>query len=322
MKKIFTFLAAAVCSLTVFATDYTDTLVVTVNGESVGQNATISVTPYATDSDGNVESYTLSLKNFVLDMDGQQMGIGNITLEDCYGLKTNRGTILDEVATVNIEAGDDPNVSFWLGPLLSQQLGGVPITLRAAFTEDSLLAVIDIDLSSSLQQIINVRFSTPKPEETYTGAISSVKLGDNELTGEEITVEAEADENLTGVKFFVAEAEFPQMPTKEDFTVTTVANYPYVGFDINNSEDFDLPATAQRESDYIAVIVSYAADLSGAECWFVHVKQTSGINGVETDDNNVEKIYSVGGQRTNNMQKGQVYILKNSNGKTRKVVNK
>ena len=59
MKRLFTFLTIAIAALTVQATDYTDKLLVVVNGKSSVQDATISVT-----KNGNL--YDLNLKNFIL----------------------------------------------------------------------------------------------------------------------------------------------------------------------------------------------------------------------------------------------------------------
>lgn len=149
MRKIFTFIALSMMSLTVMATDYTDTLVVTVDGQSVYQHATISLNEQ---SDG---AYTLSLKNFTLDNEGSPTGVGTISLPDCEPLQTDRGLIFNEEVNITIEEGDDPSVDFWLGPMI----GEVPISLRAALVGDKLQAVIDININLEfMHQIINVRF--------------------------------------------------------------------------------------------------------------------------------------------------------------------
>ena len=84
MKKLLTFISLALCSLTAMANDYTDKLTVTVNGESMEQQATITITQQ---SDGK---YTFSLNNFCLesvDDDGtvSRLGVGNIVLADREG---------------------------------------------------------------------------------------------------------------------------------------------------------------------------------------------------------------------------------------------
>ena len=162
MRKIFTFIALSMMSLTAMATDYTDTLVVTVNGKSVYQHATISLNEQ---SDG---AYTLSLKNFTLDNDGSPMGVGTISLPDCEPLQTDRGLIFNEEVNITIEEGDDPSVDFWLGPMI----GEVPISLRAALVGDKLQAVIDINLEF-MHQIINVRFG--EGYQLFNGTFESFK---------------------------------------------------------------------------------------------------------------------------------------------------
>lgn len=148
MKRIITLLVSVITTLSALATDYTDQLEVIVNGESATQNATISVTKQ---DDGK---YTLSLKNFVLQSDDQTMGIGNITLTDIEGVEKDGVTTIKINKSINITEGDDTSVGMWMGPML----GPVPINTVAELRGDKLYVVIDIDMMSSLQQIIKVVF--------------------------------------------------------------------------------------------------------------------------------------------------------------------
>jgi len=148
MKRIITLLVSVITTLSALATDYTDQLEVIVNGESAIQNATISVTKQ---DDGK---YTLSLKNFVLQSDDQTMGIGNITLTDIEGVEKDGVTTIKINKSINITEGDDTLVGMWMGPML----GAVPINTVAELRGDKLYVVIDIDMMSSLQQIIKVVF--------------------------------------------------------------------------------------------------------------------------------------------------------------------
>ena len=148
MKRIITLLVSVITTLSALATDYTDQLEVIVNGESATQNATISVTKQ---DDGK---YTLSLKNFVLQSDDQTMGIGNITLTDIEGVEKDGVTTIKINKSINITEGDDTSVGMWMGPML----GAVPINTIAELRGDKLYVVIDIDMMSSLQQIIKVVF--------------------------------------------------------------------------------------------------------------------------------------------------------------------
>lgn len=148
MKRIITLLVSVITTLSALATDYTDQLEVIVNGESATQNATISVTKQ---DDGK---YTLNLKNFVLQSDDQTMGIGNITLTDIEGVEKDGVTTIKINKSINITEGDDTSVGMWMGPML----GAVPINTVAELRGDKLYVVIDIDMMSSLQQIIKVVF--------------------------------------------------------------------------------------------------------------------------------------------------------------------
>ena len=162
MKKIFTFIALSMMSLAAMATEYTDTIAVTINGQGGYQSATIDLTEQ---EDG---TYTLSLKNFVLISEGVPLGIGTITLPGCEPTKTDRGILFDEDVTITIAEGDDPSVELWTGPMI----GDVPIALRAALVGDKLQAVIDINLEF-MHQIVNVRFG--EGYQLFNGTFESFK---------------------------------------------------------------------------------------------------------------------------------------------------
>ena len=170
MKKLLTFISLALCSLTAFANDYTDKLTVTVNGESMEQQATITITQQ---SDGK---YTLSLNNFCLesvDDDGtvSRMGVGNIVLADREGTTQDGITSISYDDIITITEGDDPSIDFWMGPMI----GAVPINMVARFNDTQLYCEIYIDLMSLLGQKIEVVFGTePEPvveEEVLTDPV-------------------------------------------------------------------------------------------------------------------------------------------------------
>ena len=170
MKKLLTFISLALCSLTAFANDYTDKLTVTVNGESMEQQATITITQQ---SDGK---YTFSLNNFCLesvDDDGtvSRMGVGNIVLADREGTTQDGITSISYDDIITITEGDDPSIDFWMGPMI----GAVPINMVARFNDTQLYCEIYIDLMSLLGQKIEVVFGTePEPvveEEVLTDPV-------------------------------------------------------------------------------------------------------------------------------------------------------
>lgn len=147
MKKIFTFIAALALSVGAFATDYTDSLVVTVNGVSSGQKATISLEQ---NSDG---TYNFSLKNFILNASGQLMPIGNINLDNVEGTTVDGVTTLNVDRDITIANGDQAGVTYWMGSML----GTVPVRMIAELRGSKLYTVINIYMKD-LKQDIKVVF--------------------------------------------------------------------------------------------------------------------------------------------------------------------
>ncbi len=143
MKKLFLTLTLALATVAAWATDYTGTLTVTVNGTSANTESTINVV------DNGNDSYTLSINNFVL----EGIPVGNIVLTTT-GTKQDEATILKANQNVTITEGEGDG---WIGP----QLGEVPINMTAIFKDGAMFTNIDIYLAL-LQQIINVQFTSNK----------------------------------------------------------------------------------------------------------------------------------------------------------------
>lgn len=95
MKKIFTLIVVSfVMAISAFATDYTDTLRVTVDGkESTPQKTTINVT---TNSDG---TYNFLLKDFSFG----GMKIGDIKMDNVKAKKENGVTSLEDTQEISIK---------------------------------------------------------------------------------------------------------------------------------------------------------------------------------------------------------------------------
>lgn len=145
MKKTLLSLALALLSsLSMSAKDYIDTLVVTVNGTSTRQTATISVDK---NPDG---TYNFNLKNFMLKAGEQAIGIGNITLNNLKAAKSDKGDVVTTSQNINITAGDDPKVSNWIGP----RLGNIPLDLKLLVNDEKLYTLIGIDMKMLNQKIL------------------------------------------------------------------------------------------------------------------------------------------------------------------------
>ena len=148
MKKTLLSLALALLSsLSMSAKDYPDKLVVTVNGLSTQQNATISVDK---NDDG---TYNFNLKNFMLKAGEQTMSIGNITLNNLKAAKSNKGDVVTFNDSIKIENGDDPTIT-WVGPSLPK----IPLKLKLLVNEEKLYTLIDIDMQKTMGQTIHVTF--------------------------------------------------------------------------------------------------------------------------------------------------------------------
>ncbi|MDY5543816.1 MAG: calycin-like domain-containing protein [Bacteroidaceae bacterium] len=132
---------------------YTDNLVVTINDESTDPQPTSIL--FTDNGDGTCN---FALNNFCLGSGEDAIGVGNISLENLV-LAENKGfSIFTYNGIINITKGDDPNIPAdeWLGPML----GDVPLVLKGEVNDDKLYVSIDIDMTSTLDQMIYVKFGT------------------------------------------------------------------------------------------------------------------------------------------------------------------
>lgn len=128
-------------------TDYSDNLVVVINGENtLPQETTINVSKL---SDG---SYTLSLNDFMLVAGEDILPVGNIVLEGLTATEENGTISFSTNQSILIQPGSSEED--WFGPML----GDVPISLAATIQGGKMKCEIDIDMTGSLGQVINVYF--------------------------------------------------------------------------------------------------------------------------------------------------------------------
>lgn len=167
-KTLLTFCLSlcALCGMAQTQTNYNEKLVVTINEVS-----TDSIPAAITVIDNGDGTCDFSLKNFMLVGEDAPMPIGNVDLK---GVKMET---IDGISTIStnqsiiIQPGDDPNYneSQWLGPMLEE----VPIVLTGKLTATALYANIDIDMTESLEQVINVVVGQ---EKNITAGINGVKV--------------------------------------------------------------------------------------------------------------------------------------------------
>ena len=133
---------------------YEDDLVVTINEKtSAPQRTTINL-------DEKIDgTYTLSLNNFQL-TDGEDLiPVGNIVLHNITTEEVNG--VQNFAVKQDIVITDGSFEADWLGSML----GNVPVDLTGKMTEYKLYCNIDIDMTATLAQIINVKFGN----ESLTG---------------------------------------------------------------------------------------------------------------------------------------------------------
>lgn len=155
MKKIFTTLSlccALGMGLETQATEYTDQLEVVINNQLASQSTDqISVSK---NEDG---TYTLTLKNFILNSGDEVIPVGTINIASVsateFGTNNVRLAFADKIT---IENGDSDGVSEWLGPNLEE----VPVDIVGfIYGDGKFYANININMAS-LGQVISVNFGT------------------------------------------------------------------------------------------------------------------------------------------------------------------
>lgn len=145
MRKISTLLLVAVTAIAVHATDYNVPITVTVNGVSSDQTGVITIVE-------NNGLYDLTLKNFMLQSEGGPMGVGNVELTEIKPYQDGATTLLAASKQVTITDGDDPSIQVWMAGMLPP----VNVILRGKIEGDRLRCYLDIDMTESLQQVIQV----------------------------------------------------------------------------------------------------------------------------------------------------------------------
>ena len=167
MKKVLLTMFMAVTTFVAMAqtTNYTDNLVVTINGTSnEPQKTDITV------EQNNDGTYTLSLNKFILISGEDIMPVGNIVLENIVVTEENGIKSFTVERNIIITAGDE-NEGDWIGPMLEE----VPVSLTGKMDDEKLYCTIDIDMSAMIGQVINVVFG----DDNFSNNANSVKYTDN-----------------------------------------------------------------------------------------------------------------------------------------------
>ena len=145
MRKLFTLLFVGITAIAAYATDYNVPITVTVNDVTSEQSAVLTVAE-------NGGLYDITLKNFILQSEDGPMGVGNVELKGIQPYQDGNATLLFSSDEVTITDGDDPSVSVWMASMLPP----VKVLLRGKIEGDHLRCYLDIDLTESLSQVIQV----------------------------------------------------------------------------------------------------------------------------------------------------------------------
>ena len=124
-----------------------DPLYVTVNGAKSGP---FSATVYVTENADNTINFTL--KNFVLENDGDVMPVGNVKVMDIPVTKSEGKTSFTANQIITIEDGDDPSYPYWAGPML----GNIPLEMTGSYDDEHLKVNINIPLSDEMQVYVEL----------------------------------------------------------------------------------------------------------------------------------------------------------------------
>lgn len=192
MKKTLLLAAFGIFSLAGFAQTsktYTDDLIVTINDQSTpAQKANID---FVNHEDGTCD---FVLKNFCL---GEgDVYVGNIELKNVNLVSGDSYNTFETNQTIKILPGDDPNQE-WIGPLLPD----VPVDMQGKINEDQLYCTIDIDMMSTLQQIIKVTFGKDITTGITHVSVTAEKLVDvYTLNGALLRSRVSSDNALNGLQ--------------------------------------------------------------------------------------------------------------------------
>ena len=168
MKKLLLVISCVFTVLTAFAESkvYNEQLVVTINGQSSAPQMT-----GVTVVDNGNGTINFELKNFFLSDGENNIPVGNIVMENLAVTQGEDG--LGHIAfdgSITIQPGDMAGVDYWVGP----SIGEIPMKLEGKLNESKLYVTIDIDMQSTLGQIVYVQLGTDDFKDDSGDAISNI----------------------------------------------------------------------------------------------------------------------------------------------------
>lgn len=168
MKKTLLFISFILFSLVSSAQlvkSYTEDIVVTRDGVTFPKNTSTFIVEQQGDG-----KFKCTLKNFVLTIDGDEMPVGTIVIEDVEAVENDGFVSFEKKADIRIQDGDDPDVSFWAGPAI----GKVPVNMKGRLNDEHVYATIDIRIRILLfTQVVHVEIGYPENVPDQPTAIHS-----------------------------------------------------------------------------------------------------------------------------------------------------
>ena len=302
---------------------YTDSLVVTINGQTTApQQTTINVEP------ANDGTYTLSLLNFIMGSGEDAMPVGNIVVNGINVETANGIATFATEQTVPLTAGNLEGVSFWLADMLTE----INIDLAGNMTEGSLYCTINIDLTGMMGQIIGVEFGKEikatrsyedklvvtingmsteqrtainvdeKVDGTYTLSLNNFMLANGEgvMPVGNIVLNDITTENVDGVHSFAANQEIviTEGSVEADYWMASMlGNVPV-----------NLTGKMNEYKLYCNIDIDMTATLGQVINVTFGQEDLSGIVGIKTE-NGADVIYDLTGRKVDAMTTAGIYIV-------------
>ena len=316
MKKIFTLIAAVVSAMSVGAKDFTDNLHLTVMGNDLNSESTITVDKV----EGSDDTYDITLNDFSFDT----FPLGDIKIEGVKGETAPDGMVSFEETTTSVTVSlGNASVTINEGSRMKGDklyldmtivaLGVINVT--AVFGDDNFPKAYTDDLTvtfmgeASAPQPTTI-FVETQADGKYTLSLNNFKFGTMGV-GNVVLTDVEGTDN-GGVVNLSAEQTI-KITEGDDPDVTTWLG-PILG-DVPVS----LKAKMSEDKLYAEITINM---MGGINVVFGTDDFTTGIDHVTTTpDNGEEAIYDLSGRRLNEMQKG-INIVRKADGTTVKVLKK
>ena len=303
-----------------------DPLYVTVNGAKSGP---FSATVYVTENADNTINFTL--KNFVLENDGDAMPVGNVKVMDIPVTKSEGKTSFTANQIIEIEDGDDPSYPYWAGPML----GNIPLEMTGSYDDEHLSVKINIPLSEDMQVYVELgeqeKEVTVYDQDALYVTVNGGKTGPYPATVY-VTDNGDNTINFT-LKNFVLENDGDVMPVG-NINVTNIPtndlgdgvtgfaanqiieiedgddpSYPYWAGPMLGEIPLEMSGKYNAEHLYVVINIPLSDDMQVyVELGNADLTDVKSVK-VTKKGQTTGKIYDLNGREVKEMQAGEIYIV-------------